>query len=146
MITNTVYLAKKLEDLPRVVEQFLRDFPLDNHFALVGEMGAGKTTFVKALCEALGVGDAVSSPTFSIVNEYTTKAGKTLYHFDFYRLKEVEEALDFGLEDYLYGDGICLMEWADIVSELLPDDVLEINITERSNGERILIVKDYKRA
>lgn len=146
MITNTVYLAKKLEDLPRVVEQFLRDFPLDNHFALVGEMGAGKTTFVKALCEALGVEDTVSSPTFSIVNEYTTKAGKTLYHFDFYRLKEVEEALDFGLEDYLYGDGICLMEWADIVSELLPDDVLEINITERSNGERIFIVKDYKRA
>lgn len=145
-MTNTVYLAKKLEDLPRVVEQFLRDFPLDNHFALVGEMGAGKTTFVKALCEALGVEDTVSSPTFSIVNEYTTKAGKTLYHFDFYRLKEVEEALDFGLEDYLYGDGICLMEWADIVSELLPDDVLEINITERSNGERIFIVKDYKRA
>lgn len=141
---SIVYLAKRIEDLPRVVEQFLKDFPLKNHFALVGEMGAGKTTFVKALCKALGVEDTVSSPTFSIVNEYTTKAGKTLYHFDFYRLKEIEEALDFGLEDYLYGEGICLMEWADIVAELLPDNVLEINITERNNGERVFMVRSYK--
>ena len=110
--------------------------------AFQGKMGAGKTTFIKALCEQLGVCDMVNSPTFSIVNEYTDAEGQTLaYHFDLYRLKSVAEALDMGAEDYFYSGHYCFIEWPDVADALLPDNCAEASIEEADNGTRILTLR-----
>lgn len=104
-------------------------------FIFEGEMGAGKTTFIKALCEELGVTANVSSPTFSIVNEY--EAGdKTIYHFDFYRIKNLQEAYDIGYEEYFYSGNICLIEWPERVAELLPESYIKVEITTLSPDQR----------
>lgn len=100
-----------------------------------GEMGAGKTTFIKALCEALGVEDTVSSPTFSIVNEYAA-AGTVIYHFDFYRIKNLQEAYDIGYEEYFYSGDLCLIEWPERVEELLPESYIKVTITVLSPDQR----------
>jgi tRNA threonylcarbamoyladenosine biosynthesis protein TsaE len=104
-----------------------------------GEMGAGKTTFIKAFCAALGVEDNVSSPTFSIVNEYAYPEG-VIYHFDFYRLKTQTEALDLGLEEYLYSGNYCLIEWPEKIPDLLPEDYLQILIEVQPNQQRKLTI------
>ena len=113
---------------------------LNNHnvVALHGEMGAGKTTFVHALCDELGVENAVSSPTFSIINEYTNAAGKTIYHLDLYRLKSVEEAIDAGVEDCFYSGNLCLVEWPEIAPSIFPDNTLHAYIEIAGNNERRL--------
>ena len=105
-------------------------------FAFYGSMGAGKTTFIKAICEELGVGDVVTSPTFAIVNEYQTANGGTIYHFDFYRIKKLEEVYDMGYEDYFYNDALCFIEWPEMMEELLPDNAVRINIKENADGTR----------
>ncbi len=97
-----------------------------------------------ALCEYWGVEDAVSSPTFSIVNEYTTAAGVTLFHFDLYRIEDEEEALDFGVEEYFESGAYCFLEWANQIQSLLPEDIIEINIEEQKGGERSIIVREYE--
>ena len=109
-------------------------------FAFYGKMGAGKTTFIRALCEALGTTDIVTSPTFAIVNEYDTASGRPIYHFDFYRIKRLAEVYDIGYEDYFFDSrgGICLMEWPELVEELLPDDTVRVTIEEQSDGSRTL--------
>jgi tRNA threonylcarbamoyladenosine biosynthesis protein TsaE len=107
-------------------------------FAFYGKMGAGKTTFIKALCNALGVTDMVNSPTFSIVNEYIDGEGNSIYHFDFYRIKRLSEAYDIGFEDYVYSGNLCLMEWPELVEELLPDDVVRVTIEEQADGSRVI--------
>jgi len=104
----------------------------------IGEMGAGKTTLIRAICAELDVLDEVSSPTFSIVNEYLTAKDETLYHFDFYRLESEEEALDIGIEEYFYAGNICLMEWPERVEGLLPERFLRIDITENSDHSRTI--------
>ena len=102
-------------------------------------MGAGKTTFITALCKALGVKDVVNSPTFTIVNEYRTSTGRSVYHFDFYRLNKISEAQDIGFEEYLYEtDGLCVIEWPEVVEELLPDETLRIHITVNPDESRTL--------
>jgi tRNA threonylcarbamoyladenosine biosynthesis protein TsaE len=102
-------------------------------------MGAGKTTFIKALCESLGVKDVITSPTFAIVNEYTTAAGDPIYHFDFYRIKRLEEVYDMGYEDYFYAsDALCFIEWPELIEELLPDTALRVSISEEPDGRRII--------
>ena len=108
-----------------------------------GPMGAGKTTLISALCRSLGSTDDLSSPTFSIVNEYDSKAG-TIYHFDFYRIESIEEAFDFGVEEYLYSDKLCFLEWSEKIEELLPNKYLIVNIEVISESERTLNIKLYK--
>lgn len=106
-------------------------------FAFDGPMGAGKTTFIKQLCEELGTEDIVNSPTFAIVNVYDTKEGE-VYHFDCYRLKDIREAVDFGAEEYFYSGNYCFIEWPDIIEPLLPEDVVRIQIRVLDNGDRQL--------
>ena len=113
-----------------------------NVIALHGEMGAGKTTFVHALCDELGVKNAVSSPTFSIINEYTTAAGKTIYHLDLYRLKSVQEAIDAGVEDCFYSGNLCLVEWPEIAPAIFPEDTLHVHIEIAGNDERRLVIRE----
>ena len=128
-----------LADLPQAAGEFLQTLGDRRVVAFQGKMGAGKTTFIKALCEQLGVCDMVNSPTFSIVNEYTDADGQTLaYHFDLYRLKSVAEALDMGAEDYFYSGHYCFIEWPDVADALLPDNCAEASIEEADNGARIL--------
>ena len=111
--------------------------------AFYGSMGAGKTTFIKALCDELGVGDVVTSPTFAIVNEYTAADGRALFHFDFYRIRRLEEVYDMGYEDYFYrSDALCFIEWPELIEELLPDDALRVDIGEATDGARIVTLKE----
>ena len=105
-------------------------------FVFEGEMGAGKTTFIKTVCEELGITDVVSSPTFSIVNEYETP-DTTVYHFDFYRIKNIREAYDIGYEEYFYSGNICLIEWPERVAELLPENYIRVEITAISPERRV---------
>ena len=131
-----------LADLPQVASEFIQTLGNRRVVAFQGKMGAGKTTFIKALCEQLGVCDMVNSPTFSIVNEYTDAEGQTLaYHFDLYRLKSVAEALDMGAEDYFYSGHYCFIEWPDVADALLPDNCAEASIEEADNGTRILTLR-----
>lgn len=108
-------------------------------FAFYGKMGAGKTTFIKAVCEELGVGDVITSPTFAIVNEYESDTrALTIYHFDFYRIKKIEEVYDMGYEDYFYGGGLCFIEWPELIEELLPEDAVKVTIAEQEDGSRVV--------
>ena len=109
-------------------------------FAFYGAMGAGKTTIIKAICEVLGAVDIVSSPTFTLVNEYITTGGKTLYHIDFYRIKRMEEVFDFGVEEYLTGDSYCFMEWPELIEDILPTDRVNVRITVDDREQRTLII------
>ena len=105
-------------------------------FLFYGSMGAGKTTFIRAICEELGVTDVVNSPTFAIVNEYTDGKGQPIYHFDFYRINKVEEAYDFGYEDYFYSGKVCFVEWPEMIEELLPADAVRVSLQEMPDGSR----------
>ena len=111
--------------------------------AFYGSMGAGKTTFIRALCEELGVTDVVTSPTFAIVNEYEVDRAEefSIFHFDFYRIKRLEEVYDMGYEDYFYGSSLCLIEWPELIEELLPDDCLRVNIRMLDDGSREISVR-----
>lgn len=126
-----------LEGLRPAAEEFIQAMNGRTVFAFFGKMGAGKTTFVKALCEALEVSDVVNSPTFSIVNEYQSeKLGKPIYHFDFYRIKKLDEAYDMGAEDYFYSGNLCLIEWPELIEEILPEDAVRVTIEEMEDGHR----------
>ncbi len=131
---------RSLEELDDVADRFLAYVGNRKIFALYGPMGVGKTTFVKAVCRCLGVEDDVSSPTFAIVNEYVTNAGESLYHFDFYRVNSIEEAMDFGYEEYFYGGCRCFIEWPEKIDELLPEDIVNCVFSENPDGSRILRV------
>ena len=107
-------------------------------FAFYGKMGAGKTTFIKALCEVLGVEDVITSPTFAIINEYTDGNENPIYHFDFYRIKKLEEVYDMGYEDYFYSGNLCLLEWPELIEDILPENVIKVTIEEQPDGTRKL--------
>lgn len=109
-----------------------------NVFAFFGRMGAGKTTFIKALCSALGAEDDVNSPTFTIVNEYRSAKGFPIYHFDFYRIKSIKEAYDIGIDEYFGGNGLCFMEWSEKIESILPEDVNRVEITVEPDGKRLV--------
>ncbi len=130
------YIANSLEELPKVARQILLDYKDERIFILNGLMGAGKTTFTKAVCEVLGVKDNVCSPTFAIINEYFSDIVGDIYHFDFYRINKEEEAFDIGLEEYLYSGNYCFMEWSERVINLLPKHFTRITIKEVENFKR----------
>ena len=122
-------LINSLSEIDSAARQFLSELGDSRVVAFYGSMGAGKTTFITALCKALGVrDDAVSSPTFAIVNEYRSSAGESIFHFDFYRIERISEALDIGFYDYIDSGCLCLMEWPDNIEELLPEDCLRVHI------------------
>ena len=125
-----------LEHIREAARQFIDAIGTEHVFAFYGSMGAGKTTFIKAICEELGVSDVVTSPTFAIVNEYRTSSGGTIYHFDFYRIKKLEEVYDMGYEDYFYSDALCFIEWPEMMEELLPDNTVRVSIKENADGTR----------
>ena len=131
-------LIKSLEDLDRAAGEFLQQIGENRLVAFYAPMGAGKTTFITALCKHLGVEDAVCSPTFTIVNEYLSATGDSVYHFDFYRITKPSEALDIGLEDYLYSGSLCLMEWPENVEDLLPEETLKVQISVRPDQSRCI--------
>ena len=110
-------------------------------FAFNGEMGAGKTTFIRAICDVFGVKESVNSPTFSIVNEYETADGKIIYHFDCYRINKIQEALELGSEEYLNSGNLCFIEWAENITPILPDSIVHINIEETEGGKRKIEIK-----
>ena len=126
-----------LSETQAAARQFIQALAPLGTIAFHGPMGAGKTTFIRALCQELAVEDTVTSPTFAIVNEYTTAQGP-VYHFDFYRLRQPQEALDIGLEEYLASGRPCLMEWPEMVEPLLPDDTTYVSISENPDGTRTL--------
>lgn len=126
-----------LSELPAIAKQLLQSFDGEKVVAFHGVMGAGKTTLIKALCEALGVQDTISSPTFSIVNEYRTTKGEKIYHFDFYRIKSVEEAYDMGYEEYFYSKAYCFIEWPEKIQELMPLTYEKITI-EVKGDKRVI--------
>jgi tRNA threonylcarbamoyladenosine biosynthesis protein TsaE len=128
---------KNLDSIREAAKGFIRQMGDRTVFAFNGKMGAGKTTFIKAICEELGVSDVINSPTFSIVNEYRSDTtGELIYHFDFYRINSLQEALDIGTEDYFECGALCFIEWPEKVAALLPDDVVLVEITEQEGGVR----------
>ena len=125
-----------LDHIHEAAREFIAAMGDNTVFAMYGKMGAGKTTFTKAECECLGVEDVINSPTFAIVNEYRSDSGELIYHFDFYRIKKLEEVYDMGYEDYFYSGALCFIEWPELVEELLPGYTVKVTIEENEDGSR----------
>ncbi len=135
---NDTFHIKTLHDLPLAAAKLAAKINQGDIVVLYGTMGAGKTTFVKEVCQCMNVVDTVNSPSYAIVNEYSTKNGQTIYHFDFYRIKNVIEAFDFGYEDYFYSGNTCFVEWPERVAEIMPDDIVAVNIQLQNDNTRII--------
>jgi tRNA threonylcarbamoyladenosine biosynthesis protein TsaE len=133
-------LLNNLSDIDTIAKKFVENMGNRKVFAFYGEMGAGKTTFIKAICGALGVTETITSPTFAIVNEYEKEEGEPIFHFDFYRIKDIDEAYDFGYEDYFYSGNICFIEWPQLVEPLLPENVVKVQIVIEDNEQRTILV------
>ncbi|MBI9057787.1 MAG: tRNA (adenosine(37)-N6)-threonylcarbamoyltransferase complex ATPase subunit type 1 TsaE [Labilibaculum sp.] len=136
----SVLKINSLEEINAVAKEFLSLVGDKRIFALQGAMGVGKTTFVKAICEAMGVEDTINSPTFAIVNEYHTPKEEIIYHFDFYRIDDVQEAYDFGYEDYFYSNAMCFIEWPEKIESILPQDTVEVLFEEQTDGTRSITI------
>ena len=128
---------QNLNTIREAAQTFISHIGTARVFAFYGKMGAGKTTFVKAICEELGSEDVITSPTFAIVNEYSGE-GKPIYHFDFYRIKKLEEVYDMGYEEYFYSGALCLIEWPELIEDVLPDDAVRVTIEEQPDGSRLV--------
>lgn len=127
---------ESLDKIDEAALEFIRAMGDNTVFAFHGDMGAGKTTFIKAICENLGVSDTINSPTFAIVNEYRSDSGELIYHFDFYRINKIEEVFDFGYEDYFYSGSLCFIEWPEKVDTLLPKDTVNVYVKVQEDGSR----------
>lgn len=132
---NTTYKLQ-LTNIERIARQFVEEQSDGRVFAFYGQMGAGKTTFIAAVCKALGIEEPVNSPTFAIVNEYVADNGETVYHFDCYRLNTLRDALNIGIEEYFASGNICFIEWAENIEDLLPVDTVRVNIVVEDDGSR----------
>ena len=134
---------QSLDHIHEAAREFIAAMGDNPVFALYGKMGAGKTTIIKALCQELGVEDVVTSPTFAVINEYRSDiAGELIYHFDFYRIKKLEEVYDMGYEDYFYSGALCFIEWPELVEELLPGNTIKVTIEEQEDGSRRLTMEN----
>ena len=131
-----------IEDITPAAQEFIAAMGDNTVFAFYGKMGAGKTTFIKAVCQALGVTDVINSPTFAIVNEYLDGQGSPIYHFDFYRIKRQQEVLDIGYEDYIYSGCVCFMEWPELIEDILPEETVRVSIEEQPDGTRTIEFED----
>ena len=138
-MSNTFY-ANNLQELDEIGNQLLKNSGNQKKIVFYGEMGVGKTTLIKSICKALNVQDIVTSPTFSVVNEYQTDIGNAIFHFDFFRIKNKEELLDFGLEEYIYSDNYCLIEWPEKAEGLLDDNFVEIHMTKNKDCRTIKVI------
>jgi tRNA threonylcarbamoyladenosine biosynthesis protein TsaE len=127
--------------LKQVAGKLISEFPEQRVFAFYGKMGAGKTTFIQAICKALETGDNVTSPTFALINEYKTKMQASIFHFDFYRIKDIEEAFDLGYEDYFYSGQYCFIEWPEKIESLLPEHIVEVNIEVDTDENRLITAR-----
>ncbi|MEI6754602.1 MAG: tRNA (adenosine(37)-N6)-threonylcarbamoyltransferase complex ATPase subunit type 1 TsaE [Paludibacter sp.] len=127
-----------LETIHQTAQKFIDQIGDRTVFAFNGKMGAGKTTFIKSICETMGVKETVNSPTFSIVNEYEAADGRIIYHFDCYRITKIQEALDLGAEEYLYSGNLCFIEWSENIAPILPCSMVNVDIEEGENGKRII--------
>ena len=127
-----------IDNIDAAARQFVDAMGSSKVFAFYGKMGAGKTTFIKAVCTQLGVDDVITSPTFAIVNEYTDGQGDPIYHFDFYRIKKLDEFFDMGGEDYFYSGNLCFIEWPELIEEVLPQDAVKVTIEEEEDGSRLV--------
>ena len=142
---STTIRIESLEKIQEAAKNFVANMGDNTVFAFYGKMGAGKTTFVKAICEELGVEDTITSPTFAIVNEYRSDlAGELIYHFDFYRIKKLDEVYDMGYEDYFYSGAICFIEWPELIEELIPGNTVKVSIEELESGEREVILSELE--
>ena len=131
---------ESLDAIRAAAQQFVNSIGEARVIAFYGGMGAGKTTFIKALCQELGVDDVITSPTFSIVNEYrSADTGELIYHFDLYRVKKIDEVYDMGFEDYFYSGALCFIEWPELCEEVLPEDTVKVTIQEESDGSRTIM-------
>ena len=132
---------ENIEKIREAAREFVANIGDSTVFAFYGKMGSGKTTFIKAVCEELGVEDVITSPTFAIVNEYRSDAsGELIYHFDFYRVKKIEEVYDMDFEDYFYSGALCFIEWPELCEEVLPEDTVKVTIEESSDGTRVVTI------
>lgn len=130
-----------LDSIHDAAREFIGNMDDRTVFAFHGNMGAGKTTFIKAICEELGVEDVINSPTFAIINEYRSEtSAELIYHFDFYRINKLSEAEDIGTEDYFYSGALCFIEWPEKIEELLPHDVVNVTITENPDSSRTIVI------
>ena len=135
-------IIQNMETIREAAREFINNIGSRKVFAFYGKMGAGKTTFIKAICEELGVEDVITSPTFAIVNEYTLNSqflsltSQSIFHFDFYRIKKLEEVYDMGYEEYFYSGALCFIEWPELIEELLPEDSVKVTISENVDGTR----------
>ena len=139
-------IIKDIAQIHEAAQQFVEQIGDRSVFAFYGEMGAGKTTFIKAVCEELGVDDVITSPTFAIVNEYfltshLSPLTSKIYHFDFYRIKKLEEVYDMGFEDYFYSGDLCFIEWPELIEEVLPEDAVRVTIEALADGSRKITIE-----
>jgi tRNA threonylcarbamoyladenosine biosynthesis protein TsaE len=132
-----------LKELEKTAKKLVSVFPEHRIFAFYGKMGAGKTTFIQAICKTLGSNDNVTSPTFALINEYKTQELSSIFHFDFYRIKDLEEAFDLGYEDYLYSGEYCLIEWPEKIEPLLPEKLVEVKIEVNDNETRTITARAF---
>ena len=133
-----------IETIHEAAKQFIAAMEDNTVFAFYGKMGAGKTTFIKAVCEELGVTDVINSPTFAIVNEYRSdEAGELIYQFDFYRIQKIDEVYDMGYEDYFYSGALCFIEWPELIEDVLPGDAVKVCIEEQADGTRSIQMGNF---
>ncbi|MBR6130185.1 MAG: tRNA (adenosine(37)-N6)-threonylcarbamoyltransferase complex ATPase subunit type 1 TsaE [Bacteroidaceae bacterium] len=137
-VLNKQIKIENIDNIASAARKFIDEMGENCVFAFYGKMGAGKTTFIKAICETLGVTDPVASPTFAIVNEYADAQGQPIYHFDFYRIKNLREAYDIGCEEYFYSGYPCFIEWPEMVEELLPEDAVKVTIEVLEDEARVV--------
>ena len=140
-MSRHIIRIETLQDYETAAQEFIAQMDDRKIFAFYGKMGAGKTTFIKHLCEAMGVKDIVNSPTFAIVNEYADGNGNPVYHFDMYRIKSIAELYNMGYEDYFYSEAVCFIEWPEFAEELLPEDTVKVTIEEAEDGTRTITME-----